>query len=272
MAVVIADPSGRLVRHNRALRELWGVPPETVSWEQYGEWVGFLPETGTRIEAAEWVMSRALLNGEIVKDQLVERQRFGSNERRFMLNNAAPVRDGKGKIIAGVVAATDITEQRRTEEAIREHDATIRALLETASQAILGADPSGRVRIVNKMAEQEFRYSRDELIGQPLENLLPDQLPSRSMEQVTEYTPVGRQRRIEAQQMLLTRRKDGSTFPVEVSLTFVETRDGVFSVAFVTDTTEREEGARVLRESEARFRQLADSMPRWSGRPVPTGM
>src|SRR4051794_38460696 len=137
VAVVIADPSGRLVRDNRAQRELWGVPPETLGWEQYNAWVGFLPETGTRIEAHEWAMSRALLNGEVVKDQLLEIQRFHSSERRFILNNAAPVRDAQGKIIAGVVAATDITEQRHAEQAIRENDATIRALLETASQAII---------------------------------------------------------------------------------------------------------------------------------------
>src|SRR5205823_249829 len=102
---VIADPSGRLVRENRALRELWGVTPETVSWEQYGDWVGFFPQTGTRIQAHEWAMSRALLNGEVVKDQLLEIQQFGSEERRFILNNAAPVRDGQGRIIGAVVAA-----------------------------------------------------------------------------------------------------------------------------------------------------------------------
>ncbi len=143
VAVVIADPSGHLIRGNRAQHELWGVTPETLSWQEYAAWVGFWPETGTRIEAHEWAMSRALLKGEVVKDQLIEIQRFDSSERRFILNNAAPVRDGQGKIIAGVVAATDITKQRQAEQALRENNATIRALLETASQAIIGVDPNG---------------------------------------------------------------------------------------------------------------------------------
>lgn len=64
------------------------------------------------------------------------------------LTQCAPVRDGQGRVIAGVLAATDITEQRRAEEAIRENDATIRALLETASQGIIGIDPKGFIRIV----------------------------------------------------------------------------------------------------------------------------
>jgi PAS domain S-box-containing protein len=269
VAVVIADPSGRLVRDNRALRELWGVPPETRAWEEYNAWVGFLPETGSRIKAHEWAMSRALLNGEVVKDQLVEIQRFGSSERRMILNNAAPVRDGHGKIIAGVVAATDITEQRQAEQAIRENDATIRALLETASQAIIGVDPGGTIRIVNKMAEQAFGCSRDELLGHPLENLLPQHLRSLHVDYRANYTAAPRQRRMGEHQMLVAQRKDGSKFPVEISLSFVETRDGVLSVAFITDTTEREQAAQALRDSEARFRQLADSMPQmvWTARP-----
>ena len=268
VAVVIAEPSGRLVRDNRAHRELWGAPPETLHWEEYGDWVGYLPETGARIEANEWAMSRALLNGEVVKDQLVEIERFGSNERRLILNNAAPVRDGEGEIIAGVVAATDITEQRQAQEALREHDATIRALLETASQAIIGIDPKGTIRIVNKMAEQAFGYSRPELLDRPIEDLVPEHLRTDHVGFRAVYSAAPRQRRMGEHRMLVAQRKDRSKFPVEISLSYVETRDGLLSVAFITDTTEREQAAQALRDSEARFRQLADSMPQivWTAR------
>jgi PAS domain S-box-containing protein len=241
-----------------------------LSWEQIPEWVGFWPESGARIQGQEWAISRALLNGEAVRGQLVEIERPGSHERRFVLHNAAPVRDGQGRIMAGVLAATDITEQRRTEEAIRENDATIRALLESASQAIIGVDPKGFIRIVNKMAEQAFGYTRAELLGHPLENLLPEHLRTTHSSYRTEYTAAPRQRRMGREdQALVAQRKDGSRFPVEISLSYVETRDGVLSVAFITDTTERDQAAQALRDSEARFRQLADSMPQivWTARP-----
>ncbi len=269
VAVVISDPRGHLIRENQAHRELWGVAPETLSWEQNPEWVGFWPETKNRIEPYEWAISRALLNGEVVKDQLVEIQRFGSNERRLVLNNAAPVRDGDGKVIAGVLAATDITEQRRAEQAIRENDATIRALLETASQAIIGFDAGGTIRIVNKMAEQALGYSREELLAHPVEDLLPSHLHSDPVGSAAPETPASPQQRMAAHQMLVAQRKDGSKFPVEISFSYVDTRQGLLSVAFITDTTERELAAQALRDSEARFRQLADSMPQivWTARP-----
>lgn len=270
LAVVISDPRGSLVRENQAHRELWGVHPQRSSWEQQPEWVGFWPETATRIEGHEWAISRALVDGEAVRDQLVEIERSGSHERRLVLNNAAPVRDGQGRIIAGVLAATDITEQRRTEQAIRENDATIRALLETASQAIIGVDPKGFIRIANKMAEQAFGYTRRELLGHPLENLLPAHLREKHSSYRAQYTATPRQRRMGGeQQIFVAQRKDGSKFPVEISLSYVETRDGILSVAFITDTTERDQAAQALRDSEARFRQLADSMPQivWTARP-----
>ena len=120
VGVLVADAGRRLVRDNAAHRELWGGPPETTGWEQYGEWVGYWPETGERIKAEEWALTRALVKGEVVIGELVECERFGSGERRVFLNNAAPVRDAQGAIIAGVAVEIDITERRRAEEAVRE--------------------------------------------------------------------------------------------------------------------------------------------------------
>ncbi len=110
VGIIIADADGRIVRDNAANRELWGVPPETASWRDYGEWVGYRPATGERIRSGEWAMARALRNGDTVRGELVECRRFGSGERRRYLNNAAPVRDADGAIIGGVVAALDVTD------------------------------------------------------------------------------------------------------------------------------------------------------------------
>lgn len=110
VGILIADADGRIVRDNAANRELWGVPPETTRWEEYGDWVGYRPATGERIRAGEWAMARALRHGDTVRGELVECERFGSGERRRYLNNAAPVRDADGAIIGGVVAALDVTD------------------------------------------------------------------------------------------------------------------------------------------------------------------
>lgn len=109
LGIIIADADGRIVRDNAANRELWGVPPETRDWRGYGEWVGY-DERGERIRAGDWAMARALRNGDTVRGELVECERFGSGERRRYLNSAAPVRDADGAIVGGVVAQLDVTD------------------------------------------------------------------------------------------------------------------------------------------------------------------
>jgi PAS domain S-box-containing protein len=136
VGVVIADADGRLLRDNAANRQLWGVPPQTTSWEQYGQWVGYRPETGERLRAEDWAMSRALLHGEVVHDELVECERFGTGERRLFLNNAAPVRDPSGKIIGGVVAEQDVTERLTTLRALREGEERLRLTLAGAHAGV----------------------------------------------------------------------------------------------------------------------------------------
>ena len=123
--VVIADAKGRITRDNAATRELWGVPPETDSWEGYRDWVGWWPETGERIKAEEWAMSRALHHGEETHNELVQNQRFGSEEKRYYLNNVAPIRDADGNVVGGVAAMLDVTDRLAAEHELRELNQTL---------------------------------------------------------------------------------------------------------------------------------------------------
>jgi len=119
VGVVVADADGRIVWDNAATRELWGVPPETESWETYANWVGWWPDTGERIKAEEWAMTRALLHGEETRNELVQNQRFVSHERRYYLNNVAPLRNAEGRIVGGVAAMLDVTETKQAQDEIQ---------------------------------------------------------------------------------------------------------------------------------------------------------
>ncbi|MEJ2503394.1 MAG: PAS domain-containing protein, partial [Gemmatimonadota bacterium] len=133
--VLIADAEGRIIRDNPAARELWGVPPETGSWREYGEWVAWWPGTGERIRAEEWALSRAILEGEETRNELVQNQPFGGDERRHYLNNVTPLRDGEGRIIGGVAAMLDVTERLAAERELRDAKERAEAALARAENA-----------------------------------------------------------------------------------------------------------------------------------------
>lgn len=150
-------------------------------------------------------------------------------------------------------------ELKRAEQELREREETIRALLENASQGIITVDERGQILQVNAMAERLFGYSRNELEGQPLETLLPEEYRSGHVAQRSSYFHEPRSRPMGVGLDLLARRRDGSTFPVEISLSHVPTKQGMLAVAFVSDITERHRSMDVSRESEETIRALLES-------------
>src|SRR3712207_328043 len=127
---------------------------------------------------------------------------------------------------------------RRAQEALQTSEETVRALFENASQGIITVDSAGTIAQVNAMAAELFGYSRDEMIGSPIEILLPGQLHRAHTSHRRAYFAEPRTRTMGLGLDLAGRRKDGTEFPVEISLSHVATRSGVFAVAFVSDITE----------------------------------
>jgi hypothetical protein len=171
VGVIIADRDGRIVRDNAANRELWGVPPTTASWEQYGEWVGYWPQSGQRVQAHEWAMARALLHGETVRRELVEIERFGTGERRMDLNNAAPVRDAEGNVVGAVVAGLDVTEMWQAEERLRRNAQTFYELIQNNPFGVYVVDADFRLFQVSAGAHKVFENVRP-LLGKDFAEVL----------------------------------------------------------------------------------------------------
>src|ERR1017187_5740094 len=113
------------------------------------------------------------------------------------------------------------------------------ALLESASQAILVIDRGGRIVLANRRADEMFGYAGGELTGARIELLVPESSRAAHSRQRDEYFERPKARPMGIGLDLSGRRKDGVAFPVEVSLSTVETDQGIFGIAFVSDISVR---------------------------------
>jgi PAS domain S-box-containing protein len=115
----------------------------------------------------------------------------------------------------------------------------VHALLDAAPDAMFGVDPDGRIQWMNAQAERLFGYDRSELVGEDVDVLVPDGVRDHHHEHRARYLANARPRPMGAGMQLAARRKDGSEFPAEISLSALETEDGTVISAAVRDVTER---------------------------------
>jgi len=118
-------------------------------------------------------------------------------------------------------------------------DAYFRNLLESAPDAMVIINEAGEIAIVNAQAEQMFCYGRKEMLGQKIEFLLPDRLRDKHVAHRDSFTRKPNLRPMGASLDLVGRRKDGSEFPVEISLSPVAATSGKFVSSVIRDVTQR---------------------------------
>lgn len=112
-------------------------------------------------------------------------------------------------------------------------------IVEGVPVALLMADQQQRISLVNRNTEILFGYSRSELIGQPLELLVPQRFRGQHAAQVSTYLETPTQRRMGAGRELFGRRKNATEMPIEIGLSPIRTAEGVLTLASIIDITER---------------------------------
>ena len=161
-------------------------------------------------------------------------------------------------ILWSVAAADKIdSERRRLEldgrlvEEQAKSDRRIRSLLESAPDATIVADAAGRIILVNAQTEKLFGYAREEMLGQTVEMLVPERLRGAHAGHRAAYQRAPQLRPMGSGRDLTGRRKDGSEFPVEISLSPVTTDDGILVCAAIRDSSERRQREAELVQARA---------------------
>ncbi len=161
----------------------------------------------------------------------------------------SPLQVGDGSLVCAAIR--DITDRKRIEERLRR-------LLDSAPDAMVIAGNDGRIVLVNTQTERLFGYQREELLGQPVEVLVPERFWKHHRAHRTNYMVNPQARAMGAGNELYGLKKDGTEFPVEISLSPQQTDEGVLVSSTIRDITERKRVDDALRQSEANFRAMIE--------------
>src|SRR5207247_184778 len=138
--------------------------------------------------------------------------------------------DGNDLVLRGV--SMDVTEQKRAEEKFR-------LATEASPSGILLVNDQGRIVLVNSQIEKLFGYRREELVGKPVDILVPERFASQHPTHRATFFAAPTARAMGAGRELFARRKDGSEFPVEIGLNPIQTPEGILVLAAVVDVSAR---------------------------------
>jgi PAS domain S-box-containing protein len=254
IGVALVALDGRWLRVNRALCQIVGYSPE----EMLG--LGFQDITHPDDVGADIEYIRRLLSGEIQTNEVEKRYIHSDGHVVWIQLNVSLARDDRGLPLYFITQIQDITGRKVTEEKVRSSEERFRGLMESAPDAMVIVGAQGRIVLINRQTEQMFGYDRDELLGQPVEILIPEKFRPRHAGHRSGYINDPKVRPMGAGLELFGVRRDGTEFPVEISLSPLETDEGRLVSAAIRDITERKRAESIVLGALKRERELTESL------------
>jgi PAS domain S-box-containing protein len=251
-AIYTTDAKGRITHFNPACVEFSGRTPELGSDHWCVTWKLYYPD-GRPMPHDACPMAIALKERRIVRgaEAIAERP---DGSRIWFEPYPTPLFDESGNLVGGINMLVDITARKQAEEAT----ARLAEIVKSSDDAIISKDLDGIIRSWNRGAQHLYGYSANEIVGKPVTTLIPD---DHLDDEPAILARLRRGERIDHYETV-RRRKDGSL--VDISLTVSPVRDStgriIGAAKIARDITERKRTEEALRDSEERFRMLADNM------------
>ena len=250
--IFLHDKEFRILRCNKAYREYVGVPYSEIIGRKYYE---LFPKNNGPLPHCTKALEDPLSVGS-EEDIQIEDKIFHS--KGFI------IKDDQGHYLYSLHILEDITNQRQTEQALRESEAKFRSITASAQDAIIMMDDTGRISYWNEAAIKIFGYTEKEAIGKSLHTLLaPERFLAAHYKGFEHFKQTGEGPAIGKTLELAALRKDGTEFPIELSLSVLMREGQRHAIGMIRDITERKKNQELLRQSEEKFRALVESTSDW---------
>ncbi|MCH8622200.1 PAS domain S-box protein [Undibacterium sp. TS12] len=246
-AIIGSDLNGNIISWNRAAEILFGYTAAAIYQHPFTNLfpAGQLPDHQSLIKLLKQGVS-------IGNFETMRRCKDGA-ELPVALSISA-IHDSRHEVIGLSLVARDFSVGHRIAARLTRSERHFRQLVDSAPNAMVMIDSRGLIEMVNAQAEQIFGYGRSELLGKPMEILIPARFHGQHPRLRAGYFSTPSIRAMGRGRDLFGLRKDGSEFPVEIGLNPIETDDGIKVLSAIVDISER-------KRQEERFRLVVEAAP-----------
>ena len=232
-AIYMVDPQGYVTVWNHGAERLTGWS-ET---EALGRPMSiFYPDPAVAAGEAERDLAQARAEGRLVREEW-RRRKNGSEFLAHVTMTA--LHDGEGRLRGFGKVVRDITAERASERTLAASAEQFRTILATVPDAMVLIDATGTIRSFSRAAEVMFGYAASEIIGSNVSRLMPEPDHSRHDSYIRRYLETGEKRIIGHGRTVIAARRDGSHFPIELSVAEANGPDGRIFTGFIRDLSER---------------------------------
>jgi len=246
-AIYMLDPTGHVVSWNAGAEQIKGYRAEEIIGQHFSRFYTAEDVAAGKPEAA---LRAAAAQGRYEE----ENWRLRKDGSRFWADVViGAVQDERGALVGFAKVTRDLTERQRAEEALRASEERFRILAVTANDAIISADSRGDITYFNPGAERIFGYALEEVTGKPLTVLMPERFRDAHRTGLARYLATGEARVVGKTVELAGRKKDGTEFPLELSLASWRHGPEVAFTAIIRDITERKRVEDTLRRHTAQL-------------------
>ncbi len=258
-AVFITDTEGRFVHFNEAYAAYHKFRSKeecATSLAAYPALFDVFLPNGELAPLEQWAVTRAL-RGETARQAEYTVRRKDTGETWVGSYNFAPIRNNNGEITGAVVTARDVTRQKLAEHKLRESEARLSSIIDTAADSIIVSDEKGTIQSANPATAGIFGYSLEDLIGRNVSILMPGRLRAGHDRLVESFSGSSAVREIQGQ------RRSGEIVPLDRTVTEWRDGQGAASSPASFATSPSENAMRKLLRTRDVLKQLASSQGAW---------